>query len=80
MTRSLMFWTSTETATFPWTSSRFHIIGPDISEAEMTLAFNTIDTSKNGEISREEFIAAAFDFIHGLEETEISKVFFGHLS
>ena len=57
----------------------FHIVGPDISEAEMTHAFNTIDTNKNGEISREEFIAAAFDFILGLEETEISKVFFGHL-
>jgi hypothetical protein len=38
-----------------------------------------IDSNKNGEISREEFIAAAFDFIHGFEETEISKVFFGRL-
>ena len=57
----------------------FQIIGPDISEAEMTNSFNTIDKNKNGEISREEFLAAAFDFIYGVEETEISKAFFGHL-
>ena len=57
----------------------FQIIAPDISEDEMKHSFNVIDSNKNGEISREEFIAAAFDFIHGFEETEISKVFFGRL-
>jgi Ca2+-binding EF-hand superfamily protein len=57
----------------------FQIIGPDISEAEVTHSFNTIDKNKNGEISREEFLTAAFDFMFGVEETEISKVFFGHL-
>jgi Ca2+-binding EF-hand superfamily protein len=57
----------------------FQIIGPDISEAEMTHSFNTIDENKNGEISREEFLAAAFDFIFGVEETEVSKAYFGHL-
>ena len=57
----------------------FQIIGPDISEVEMTNSFNTIDKNKNGEISREEFLAAAFDFIYGVEETEISNAFFGHL-
>ena len=57
----------------------FQIIGPDISEAEMTHSFNTIDEDKNGEISREEFLAAAFDFIFGVEETEVSKAYFGHL-
>lgn len=57
----------------------FQVIGPDISEAEMQHSFNTIDENKNGQVSREEFLAAAFDFMFGVEETEISKVFFGHL-
>ncbi|CAB3994224.1 Sarcoplasmic calcium-binding [Paramuricea clavata] len=57
----------------------FQIIAPDISQDEMKHSFNVIDSNKSGEISREEFIAAAFDFIHGFEETEISKVFFGRL-
>ena len=33
----------------------FQIVGPDISEVEMTNSFNTIDKNKDGEISREEF-------------------------
>ena len=55
------------------------MIAPDMSEKEIIHSFNTIDTDKNGEISREEFIAAAEDFLHGVEETELSKVFFGKL-
>ena len=57
----------------------FQIIAPDISEDEMKHSFNVMDSNKNGEISREEFITAAFDFLHGFVETEISKVFFGRL-
>jgi Ca2+-binding EF-hand superfamily protein len=57
----------------------FQVIGPDISEAEMRHSFDTIDADKNGKISRDEFLNAAFDFMFGVEETEVSKVFFGHL-
>ena len=57
----------------------FSIIAPGTSEAEVIHSFNTIDTNKNEEISREEFMTAAEDFLHGVEETELSKVFFGRL-
>lgn len=57
----------------------FKVIAPGTSEAEVIHSFNTIDTNKNGEISHEEFMAAAEDFLHGVEETELSKAFFGHL-
>ena len=57
----------------------FSVIAPGTSEAEVVHSFNIIDTDKNGEISREEFMAAAEDFLHGVEETELSKVFFGCL-
>ena len=56
-----------------------NIIGPEIAEDEIIHSFNIIDTDKNGEISREEFLAAANDFLQGVEETEVSKVFFGPL-
>ena len=52
---------------------------PNTSESAIIHSFNTIDTDKNGEISREEFLAAAEDFLLGVEETEVSKVFFGEL-
>jgi Ca2+-binding EF-hand superfamily protein len=42
----------------------------------MTHSFNVIDSNKNGEISREEFIAAAFDFMHGFEETELLLLYY----
>jgi hypothetical protein len=57
----------------------FQTLAPDLSEADVTHSFDVIDSDKNGEISREEFFAAAFDFYYGVEETEISKVFFGPL-
>lgn len=57
----------------------FQVIAPDISEAEVAHSFETIDANKNGEISREEFVTAAEDFMCGVEETDLSKVFFGHL-
>ena len=57
----------------------FKVIAPEMTEAEVTHSFETIDTNQNGEISWEEFLAAAEDFLYGLEETEVSKVFFGPL-
>ena len=57
----------------------FSVIASAISEAEVVHSFNAIDTNKNGEISCEEFLTAAEDFLMGVEETELSKVFFGRL-
>ena len=54
-------------------------MAPATSEEEIIHSFSTIDANKNGEISREEFLAAAEDFLLGVEETELSKVFFGKL-
>lgn len=56
-----------------------HTAAPGTSEAEVVDSFNKIDANKIGEISREEFLAAAEDFLLGVEETELSKVFFGQL-
>ena len=50
----------------------FSVIASAISEAEVVHSFNTIDTDMSGEISREEFMAAAEDFLQGVEETESS--------
>ena len=55
------------------------VVAPNVSEGEAILSFNTIDTDKDGKISREEFLAATYDFLTGVEETEVSKVFFGKL-
>ena len=57
----------------------YHVMAPGTSEEEIIHSFNTIDANKDGEISREEFLAAAEDFLLGVEETELSKVFFGKL-
>ena len=57
----------------------FKLTAPGVSEAEVAHSFNTIDTNKDGVISREEFMAAAEDFFCGVEETELSKIFLGHL-
>ena len=56
-----------------------NIFAPEMAEDDIVHSFDTIDTDKNGEISREEFLAAANDFLQGVEETEVSKVFFGPL-
>ena len=57
----------------------FYVIAPETSEADIVSSFNSIDVDKNRKISREEFLAAAEDFLSGVEETEISKAFFGQL-
>jgi Ca2+-binding EF-hand superfamily protein len=57
----------------------FQVIGPNISDEEMKHSFNTIDSNGDGVISRDEFLAAAEDFFYGVEETELSNVFYGKL-
>ena len=55
------------------------VMAPDVTEKEAEHAFETIDTDKNGEISSEEFYASAEEFFYGMEETEVSRVFWGKL-
>ena len=50
-----------------------------MAEAEVLHAFEMADTGKDGKINRKEFIAGAEDFLFGVEETELSKIFFGPL-
>jgi Ca2+-binding EF-hand superfamily protein len=45
----------------------------------MKHSFDTIDSDDNGEISREEFVAASIEFYFGVDETEVSNVFYGKL-
>ena len=56
-----------------------NLIAPEVKEDEIVYSFDAIDADKNGEISREEFLAAAQDFLLGVEETELSKAFLGPL-
>ena len=55
--------------------------GHDITEEEMKHSFDTIgiDSDGNGEISREEFVAASIEFYFGLEENELSNALYGKL-
>ncbi len=57
----------------------FKVIGHNITDEEVKHCFDTIDTNGNGVISRDEFVAAAEDFFYGVEETELSNVFYGKL-
>lgn len=57
----------------------FKVVAPMVTENDIKKSFNIIDKTKNGLISREEFLEAAYDFFYGLEETELSKSFFGPL-
>ena len=57
----------------------FKVVAPLVTEEDIKKSFTTIDKDKNGFISREEFLEAAYDFFYGLEETELSKAFFGPL-
>ena len=57
----------------------FYVIAPELPEADIVRAFNAVDVNKSKKISRKEFLAAADDFLNGVEETEISKSFYGHL-
>ena len=52
---------------------------PEMTEAGVLHAFELLDTGMNGKISCEEFTAATEDFLFGVEEKEISKLFFGPL-
>ena len=57
----------------------FHIIAPALPENEVVHCFNTIDTNNDGIISCEQYCAAVEDFMLSVEETEMSKVFYGPL-
>ena len=57
----------------------YKVIAPEMSETEVMRAFELLDTAKDGKISREEFTAAAEDFLFGVEVTDVSKLFFGPL-
>ncbi len=49
------------------------VVAPDLTEDQAKHA------DKNGEISQEEFLAAAKDFFCGVEETELAAAFMGKL-
>ena len=55
------------------------VIAPEMSETEIMHAFELLDTAKDGKISCEEFTATTEDFQLGVEETDVSKLFFGPL-
>ena len=57
----------------------FQVLAPTMSEADKERSFKLIDVNGNGEISREEFLQASFEYLHGVKETELSKVFYGPL-
>ncbi|CAB4028822.1 sarcoplasmic calcium-binding [Paramuricea clavata] len=57
----------------------FHVLAPDTSDADKLLSFNLIDVNHDGKLSREEFLEATFEYLHGVQETELSKVFYGPL-
>ena len=57
----------------------YKILAPDIKKEDVLRSFNILDTDSNGKISQEEFLAAAFEFMCGMKETEISSSFFGRL-
>ena len=50
-----------------------------MTDAEVLHAFELLDTGMDGKIGHEVFTAANEDFLLGVEETEISKLFFGPL-
>jgi Ca2+-binding EF-hand superfamily protein len=55
------------------------VLAPDTSDADKVLSFNLIDVNHDGKLSREEFLEATFEYLHGVQETELSKVFYGPL-
>ena len=52
---------------------------PKLSDEDQVKSFNLIDADKNGEISREEFLDAAYVYLHTFEENEITEIFYGPL-
>ena len=58
----------------------YQVIAPDVTEADVAHAFELLDTASDGKIRWDEFTAAAGDFLFGaVEETEVSRIFFGPL-
>lgn len=54
-------------------------LAPDMPDEDRVKSFNLIDAGGNGEISRDEFLNAAFEYLHRFEDNELSKVFYGPL-
>ena len=61
------------------TKAFYKVIAPEMTEADVMHAFELLDSANDGRIDREEFTAAAEDFLYGVEEREVSKIFFGPL-
>ena len=57
----------------------FYVIAPELSESIRIKAFKAVDVDSNGEISCEEFLAAAEDYVSSVNETNVSEVLFGRL-
>lgn len=57
----------------------FKILAPDIKEEDVKRSFRVLDANNDGEISRDEFLTAAFDFMCGMKETEVANSLFGQL-
>ena len=57
----------------------FQSMGPEINDEKVKWCFDTLDFNKNGRISRDEFMKAADDFMHGVEESPIANAFYGDL-
>lgn len=55
------------------------VLALDLSDEDKGKSFNLIDTNQDGQISREEFLKAAFEYLCNFEENEFSNVFYGPL-
>jgi Ca2+-binding EF-hand superfamily protein len=54
-------------------------LAPELSDEYKVKSFNLIDADHNSEISRKEFLDAAYDFYYTNEENEMAHVFYGPL-
>ena len=57
----------------------FQVLAPTTSDADKMKSFKLIDINNDGFISREEFLQASFEYLHGVTENELAKVFYGPL-
>ena len=52
---------------------------PDLSDEYRVKSFKLIDADGDGKITRQEFLEAAFEYLHKFEENEISEALYGPL-
>lgn len=57
----------------------YQMLGVHISDEDKVKSFNLINVNKDGEISRQEFLDASFEYLHGFEDNELSKILYGPL-